>query len=237
MRPLRFGLSFINFTTKTTCLGIEVDNKLIWRPQIDSVAGKFSGKLKFLKKMKNLPVKSLEEIYYKGIVPSITYCIAVWGTCPTAAFYKLESLHIKAAKIIYKLSSKTPDLEVLNIAKWKPLSYVYKRRIAAIMYGVHNNTVPQRLANLILPEDKTHKHNLRRKKDYAHIRYNNEYGRSSFRYRGPLMWNVIQHDIRNAQTLQSFKMKLRRVSHIIDSIQFKKETVILSSKHQDFIYF
>ena len=176
MRPLRFGLSFINFTTKTTCQGIEIDNKLTWKPQIDSVAGKFSGKLKFLKKMKNLPVKILEEIYYKGIVPSITYCIAIWGTCLTASVCKLESLHIKAAKIIYKLPSKTPDLEVLNIAKWKPLSYVYKRRIAAIMYSVHNNTMLQRLANLILPEDTTHKHNLRRKKDYAHIRYNNEYG-------------------------------------------------------------
>ena len=113
----------------------------------------------------------------------------------------------------------------MNIAKWRPLSYVYKCRIAAIMYSVHNNTVSQRLANLILPEDTTHKHNLRRKKDYAHIRYNNEYGRNSFRYRGPLVWNVIPYDIRNAQTLQTFKTKLRRVSHIIDSIQFEKETV------------
>ena len=204
MRPLRFGLSFIKFTTKTTCLGIKIDNKLTWKPQIDSVAGKFSGKLKFLKIMKNLPVKVLEEIYYKGVVPSITYCIAVWGTCPTTSFYKLESLHIKAAKIIYKLPSETPDLEVLNIVKWKPLSYIYKRRIAAVMYSVHNNTVPQRLANLILPEDTTHKHNLRTKKDCVHIRYNNEYGRNSFSYRGPLVWNVIPNDIRNAQNTSNF---------------------------------
>ena len=105
------------------------------------------------------------------------------------------------------------------------------------MYSVHNNTVLQRLANLILPEDTTHKHNLRRKKDYAHIRDNNEYGRNSFRYRGPLVWNVIPHNIRNAQALQTFEMKLTCVSHIIDSMQFEKETVILSSKHQVFIYF
>ena len=63
IRPLPFRLSFINFTTKTTCLGIEIGNTLTWKPQIDSVAGKFSGKFKFLKKIKNLPVKILEEIY------------------------------------------------------------------------------------------------------------------------------------------------------------------------------
>ena len=35
MRPLRFGNSFIHFKTKTTCLGVEIDCKLNWKPQID----------------------------------------------------------------------------------------------------------------------------------------------------------------------------------------------------------
>ena len=45
MRPPRFGNSFIHFTTKTTCLEVEIDCKLNWKPQIDQVAKKFSGKL------------------------------------------------------------------------------------------------------------------------------------------------------------------------------------------------
>ena len=77
MRPLRFGNSFIHFTTETTCLGVEIDCKLNWKSQIDQVVKKFSGKLKFIKKMKRLPVKVLEEIYFKGIIPCVTYCIAV----------------------------------------------------------------------------------------------------------------------------------------------------------------
>ena len=100
MRPLRFGNSFIHFATKTTCLGVEIDCKLNWKPQIDQVAKKFSGKLKFIKKMKRLPAKVLEIIYFKGITPCVTHCIAVWGTCPTASFNRLEVLHTKAAKLI-----------------------------------------------------------------------------------------------------------------------------------------
>ena len=32
LRPLMFGNSYIHFTTKSTCLGVETDYKLNWKP-------------------------------------------------------------------------------------------------------------------------------------------------------------------------------------------------------------
>ena len=32
LRPLMFGNSYIHFTTKSTCLGVEIDYKLNWKP-------------------------------------------------------------------------------------------------------------------------------------------------------------------------------------------------------------
>jgi len=81
MRPLMFGDSYIYFHTKSTCLGVEIDYKLNWKPQVKALHIKFGGKLKFLKKLKGLPSSVLQEIYFKEIVPSITYCIAIWGSC------------------------------------------------------------------------------------------------------------------------------------------------------------
>ena len=54
MRPIIFGNSYIQFTTKTTCLGVVIDNKLSWRPHIVSLHKKYGGKLKFLKRMKRI---------------------------------------------------------------------------------------------------------------------------------------------------------------------------------------
>ena len=101
MRPLLFGNSYIYFTTNSTCLGVEIDYKLNWKPQVKALHTKFGGKLKFLKKFKVLPSSLLEEIYFKGIVPSITYCIANWGSCSPSTFNELEHLHLKAAKLIH----------------------------------------------------------------------------------------------------------------------------------------
>ena len=58
-----------------------------------------------------LPKKVKEQIYYKTVTPCITsYCIAVWGNCCPALFDKIENIHARAAKVIYKLPSEFPNI-------------------------------------------------------------------------------------------------------------------------------
>ena len=237
MRPLLFGNSHIYFTTKSTCLGVEIDYKLNWKPQVRALHTKFGGKLKFLKKFKALPSSVLEEIYFKGIIPSITYCIAIWGSCSPSTFNELEHLHLKAAKLIHKLPSETPDSDVLDLVKWKSLSYLYKRRLASIMYQVYHNTLPDQLTALFETRNSDNNYNLRRSITFSHIRYNSNLGRISVRYRGPIVWNLIPKAIKDASSLQLFKLKLRQASRILDHIQFEKEACVITSKQTDFLYF
>ena len=118
-----------------------------------------------------------------SIVPSITYCIAVWGSCSLSLFNDLEHLHIKAAKLIHKLPSGTPDCDALKRAKWKPLSYIYKRRLASIMYQVHNDILPVQLTALLGTRSNETSYKLRRSNDFSLVRYHSELGRNSIRYR------------------------------------------------------
>ena len=41
IRPLMFGNSYIHFSTKCTCLGVEIDYKLVWKPQVQVLHTKF----------------------------------------------------------------------------------------------------------------------------------------------------------------------------------------------------
>lgn len=237
MRPLMFGDSYIYFHTKSTCLGVEIDNKLNWKPQVKALHVKFGGKLKFLKRFKGLPSSVLEEIYFKGVVPSITYCIAIWGSCAPATFEVLEHLHLKAAKLIHKLPSETPDSDVLDRVKWKPLGYIYKRRLASIMYQVFHSSLPDHLTALFETCNTTNTYNLRRTNDFPLVRYNCNLGRNSVRYRGPMVWNLLPKSIRDASSQELFKLKLRQASRILDQIQFEKEACQISTKQKNYIYF
>ncbi|XP_068759670.1 fibronectin type III domain-containing protein-like [Montipora capricornis] len=71
--PIYFGNNFINVVNHTTCLGLIIDNRLTWAMHVDHVKKSFAQKVGALKRMKKLPLKVLEEIYFKSIVPAVSY--------------------------------------------------------------------------------------------------------------------------------------------------------------------
>lgn len=86
--------------TQNVDLGVVlIDNKLCWRPQVDAVRKQNAAKLKQLKRLKGLRSKVLEEIYYKAIVSTVSYCISIWRTPHVSLMNQLEALHIKAAEL------------------------------------------------------------------------------------------------------------------------------------------
>ena len=54
-----------------------------WAMHVDHMKKSFVQKVGALKRTKKLPVKVLEEIYFKSIVPAVTYGIVLWETAVT----------------------------------------------------------------------------------------------------------------------------------------------------------
>ena len=53
--------------------------------------------------MKHLPIKVQEGIYFKAVVSSMTYCISIWGTSSSVITDAVDTLHSRAAKLIYNI--------------------------------------------------------------------------------------------------------------------------------------
>ena len=85
---------------------------------VDHVKKSFSQKVGALKRMKKLPVKVLEEIYFKSIVSAVTYGIVVWGNCSYCIMDSLNPVQARATRVIHQ----DQNLEKLN---WLPISYIY----------------------------------------------------------------------------------------------------------------
>ena len=170
IKPNYFRNSFINVVNHTTCLGLVIDNRLTWAMHVDHVKKSFVQRVDALKRMKKLPVK-LEEIYFKSIVPTVTYGIVVWGFCSSSI---MDSL-----RVIYQNKS----LAKLN---WLPVSYVYKRRLLILMHDVLNGKALYLPFNLRLGNRP-----LRRGGLQIEIRPRVKYkvGKESVQYRGPVIWN------------------------------------------------
>ena len=107
--PLYFNTGHIDLVNYTTCLGVKIDNKLTWSVHTDSVKKRFTQKVGALKRLKILPKKVLEEIYFKTIIPSVTYGISVWVNCSPSALNSLNHIHARAARIVNNLNSTMAD--------------------------------------------------------------------------------------------------------------------------------
>ena len=55
LRPIMFGNAVIKYATNSTCLGIVIDNRLIWTKQHEKVMKSFSAKVKNLKDSDTCP--------------------------------------------------------------------------------------------------------------------------------------------------------------------------------------
>ena len=105
LQKTSLGPSELSFVSKVTCLGIRIDNKLSWAPHVKSLRKCFSARVTKVKHLKGLDNRILKSIYFKGIIPGITYSVALWGyskLLPT-----LEDIHIGAARFIFNIKEST----------------------------------------------------------------------------------------------------------------------------------
>ena len=127
LQKICVGPNELSFVSKATCLEIHIDNKRSWSPHIKSLSKRFSARVKKLKHLKALDNRILESIYFKGIIPSITYSIVLWGS--SKSLQTLEDIDIGAGRFIFNIKESTLSTEVLAATKWKSLSYIYRKRI------------------------------------------------------------------------------------------------------------
>ena len=116
MQSLTCGNAVIEYKSKSDCLGLRLENRLSWDSQIKKICLSFNGKSKALKKICFLQKHILETIYFKTVLPSMLYGLAVWGSCSPSLFNNLEEIHQRAAKLIHGGSSQQNNGDILAAA-------------------------------------------------------------------------------------------------------------------------
>ena len=115
IRPITIDNKTIGSVSSSSCLGVKFDNKLNWSLHIKIVNSNLNAKISKLKQMKTFNRSTLESIYFKGILLSVTYCISLWGSSKLLA--DLQDSHIPAARLISNISTSIPNHAVLSTAK------------------------------------------------------------------------------------------------------------------------
>ena len=209
-----------------------MDNRLRWNSHIKKASSNLSKKVKQLKRMRSLPADILETIYFCVILPSATYGMGIWGSCSLSLLEELEKVHRRAARIIHKIPKQVPRCLILDEAKWKPVSYHSKKRIACLTHQAYYRKHPDVINGLVV------KHLLNRiLTDNLEVRQSKtNVGRCSFRHRAAIIWNSLPEVVKVHGNYEVFKKKLSKCSKVLDNICFNESSIVTFKDTNTFYY-
>ena len=142
--------------------------------------------------------------------------IVVWGSVSPS----LERIHMRAIRIVCKLPMSTPADEIRKLRQWNPLSLYYIKKLLVLTYQSYHSLNTEDL-NILISKAKTN-YSLRNSLNLEVPRPRSEIGRSSFKHRAVLGWNLLLHHVKQCANLTSFKIGLKTNKHPLNSINFAR---------------
>ena len=213
--PIYLGDNILERVTYSRLLGVDIDDKLNWSVHIKGLKKSFVNKLSLMKKSRFLPKQDLLNLYFKVIIPAVTYGISVWGgTNRSDDFDSLESLHCRAARVIFNFPKDLPSVEALTRAKWDTLRTYYKHSILKLIYKMYFNDSPPCMTAHIAKSQPSY--NLRNSLKLEIPKFKSNIKKSSVSYRGTILWNLLSSGCRMAGSVNNFSKIIKNLTLVKD---------------------
>ena len=203
----------IKNSSEVELLGITIDSQLKFKKHIDSLCRKASYKLHALRRIRNfLTVEKAKMLANAFINSQFNYAPLVWMFAGKTSINKICKIHHRTLQVIHDDYQKSSDelldinndvnvhqkhLRILALEVFKSITHVNPE----FMWSYFNeNTIPYNLRNgnrLLLPPAKSVK-----------------FGINSLIFRGSLLWNNLPLNLKICQTIDEFKLELKRLGRI-----------------------
>ena len=210
-------------------LGVIIDSHLNWKQHIFNISTKMSRYIGIMCKLRQFVKKNvLKNIYYSLLYPHLVYAVQVWGSACDSEMNKILVLQKRALRVItFKnnlplipgpLFLSNPLFYEMDILK---IYDVFKLQVSKFIFDcIHLNT-PSIFHNWFTLNYTVHNYNTRSTFfDIENLLNSNNlfiinartthYGLKLLKVSGPKIWNSIPKQMRNVQSVNSFKLLFKK---------------------------
>ena len=190
-------------------LGIQLDDKLNWKKQINRVKTKLSSASYIIAKSKNyLDQQTLKLLYYTLAFPHINYCLTAWGGTYKTTLQPIVKLQNRIIRIISYNSFLCPTKPLYLHHKILPFNQLYKLNTLILIHKIKNKTISG--YTNILQLTNTHNYNTRISSSNNYYQHYNRttHGQSTSSVKGTKFWQTIPVELKELP-LYKFKCKLK----------------------------
>ena len=192
-------------------LGVTVDPSLKFDIHSDTILNIAGKKLSILARMTNILNFGKMRLLIKSFFESqFAYCPLIWMLYSRSRNNKVNKLHERALRILYKDDISTFE-QLLKKDGSVTMHDRNMQRLAIEMYKVKYNIVPCPLAEFVTKRDVHYA--LREESDFERKRHNNVLcGSETLRILGPKIWKQVPNNLKLVESLTIFKTHIKKWS-------------------------
>ena len=149
-------------------------------------------------------------MYYAFIQPYFDYALTVWGN--TTNLNRVQKLQNRIARIMSRnFNYNIPGISVVRDLGWQDIMTRKRYLTSVLTYKCLNGLAPNYLCDAFTYCGDVHNYCTRgsNRRNLYVPQPNLEYFKRSFIYVGPNVWNDIPDSIRNVNSIQSFKQRMK----------------------------
>ncbi|CAG2199519.1 unnamed protein product [Mytilus edulis] len=159
-----------------------------------------------------LSKEATETLVLSLVISHLDYCNVILFGISQTDLYKLQRVQNMCAKLVLNRSKYDSAKQALFDLHWLPIKARITFKILTYMYNCHVGNAPSYLINLLNPQ--VSKRSLRSSESsigcYA-VPYNKKktFSDRSFSTIGPKLWNELGTNVKNSESLDTFKCRLK----------------------------
>ena len=183
-------------------LGVVIQNNLKWTAQVEKLCSKLKQRLLGLEKLRSIMSKSSKSSIIQGVFQSVLcYCLPLFGGCSQTELNMLQTLQNRAARIALNFPARSNRDVMFSKLGWMTVRQLVAYHTLMTIFKVRVTSSPEYLSRILKREN--HNGQIIMKNVLLQLY------RSSFVFRGAVLWNRIPRSLREDDCEKSFKLGVR----------------------------
>ena len=205
---IKIGRETIKGKKSVKLLGVKIDNKLNFKEHVSDICKKASLKLHALARVSHLMNKDKLRLIMKAFIDSqFTYCPLIWMFHSRTLNNKINKLHERALRLVYKDYDSTFQ-QLLDKDKSFSIHHRNLQILATEMFKINHNMSPSIMNTTFPPCEKDY--NFRNQPSFKTENIKTVfYGSETLLFRGPKIWALVPNEIKASNSLNEFKIKIK----------------------------
>ena len=193
----------IRFSSTVKNLGLTLDTNLNFDAHVNLIVSHCYKLLRDIGRIRSLlSQKQAEALVHSVISSRLDYCNSVFYGINKGTLDKLQKLQNAAARLIARQKKRKSIRPFMRSLHWLRVEERIIFKVLLMTYKCLNNIAPVNLASLLKPN--------RQNPSLLEIPiFKTNYGRRSFEYIAPCLWNELPTKVTLCKTVENFKSKLK----------------------------